>query len=319
MLRSTQIANMINVSVPRVKQLIKENDFKVLKKNKKSTRVIFPHQTVKNLLNLRGFSYERNIVTIGQEKGGVGKSLLTFNVAVNMSQRGAKVLIIDLDPESCITSLILTEEQLDSDYGTIYEVLKDKIQFKDVLLKSRYEGIDVVPCRGVARRADRLVADDNPKKTLKKYMKGLEEYDLILFDVPPTFTRLISSAYLTSDLVIMPTFPDSWSIESLHLTIDDIVNDCEQFDSELPELRVLMNKYSFSRHASKEAWKQVTEDFGKYLLPFQIKESAALQNLVNDGKSIYETGSFGDIKDALDCLCDTICPLNQQAAVDVDQ
>lgn len=315
MITSTQIASMMNITPLRVKQLVWDSDLPVVKSSAKS-RTIFPHSTVRKLLQSRGFKFDKTIATIGQEKGGVGKSLLSFNVAVNMAQRGAKVLIVDLDPESCLTNILLTEEDLNNEFGTVYHCLKDNLQFKDVAQATRYEGVDIVGCKGLARRADRLVADGNPKKILSKHMEGLEEYDLILFDVPPTFTRLISSAYLTSDIVVMPTFPDAWSIESLQLTIDDINDDCEQFDSEKPEIKILMNKYRSDRTASKEAWNTLSKEFGQYLLPFQIKESAHLQNLVNEGLSLFEKGSNKDIKEAFISVCDILCPVNSEKQLD---
>ena len=189
--------------------------------------------------------------------------------------------------------------------------MKHDLQFKDVIESTKYNGIDIVGCKGLARRAERIVSDQNPRKILTSKMNGLDQYDLILFDVPPTFSRLISSAYLTSDLVIMPTFPDSWSIESLQLTIDDIHEDCKQFDSPIPEMKILMNKFLSDRKASKDAWQVLLEEFRKYLLPYQIKESAALQNFVNEGVSIFETTGHLEIKDAFNSLCSVICPLNE--------
>ena len=123
------------------------------------------------------------IIAIANQKGGVGKSLLTFNIAVNMANRGAKVLIIDLDPEACITNLIINPRAEDQSFATVFEVLKHDLQFKDVIEPSNYEGIDIVGCRGVARRAERLVSDQNPKKILKDKMEGLDKYDLILLDI----------------------------------------------------------------------------------------------------------------------------------------
>ena len=227
-----------------------------------------------------------------------------------MSFRGAKVLIIDLDPEACITNLIIQPTNADNTFATIFEVMKNDLKFKDIIEPTKYEGIDIIGCKGLARRAERIVSDQNPRKILTSKMEGLDQYDLILFDVPPTFSRLISSAYLTSKLIVMPTFPDSWSIESLQLTIDDIHEDCKQFDCSIPEIKILINKFLADRRASKDAWQVLSRDFGKYLLPYQIKESASLQNFVNEGISIFETTGHLEIKDTLHSLCSSICPLN---------
>lgn len=221
---------------------------------------------------------------------------------------GAKVLIIDLDPEACTTNVLIDSHV--TEYKTIYEVIQQDLQFKDVIIPTKYEGLDLVGCKGIARRAERLVNDQNPKKILKERMEGLvDQYDLIMFDIPPSFSRLISSAYLTSDLVIMPTFPDSWSIESLQLTLDDLEEECAQFDAKIPEVKIVMNKYLPDRKASQEAWKVLVNNYGDYLLPFQIRESAGLQNTINDGISIFESSKYPEIKESLHLLSQVISPL----------
>ena len=221
---------------------------------------------------------------------------------------GAKVLIIDLDPEACTTNVLL-DDSFNSDYKTIYEVLKHDLPFSEVIVPTKYEGLDLVGCKGVARRAERLVSDQNPKKILRDKMQDLDKYDLIMFDIPPSFSRLISSAYLTSDLIIMPTFPDSWSIESLQLTLDDLEEECSQFEVKVPEIKILMNKFLPDRKASQEAWKVLVNNFGDYLLPFQIKESAGLQNTINNGISIFESPKYPEIKESLNLLSRTISPI----------
>ena len=309
MIDTKEASQILGITPHRVKQIVEEHSIPVNKKPGRSSRVKFGNESFRKILTLRGFDYERSIVTIGQEKGGVGKSLLTFNIAVNMANRGAKVLIIDLDPEACITNLIINPRAEDQSFATVFEVLKHDLQFKDVIEPSNYEGIDIVGCRGVARRAERLVSDQNPKKILKDKMEGLDKYDLILFDIPPTFSRLISSAYLTSDIVVMPTFPDSWSIESLQLTIDEIEEDCRKFDCDTPDIKILMNKFLPERKASKEALEVLSKNFGEYLLPYQIKECAALQNFVNDGFSLFEKSGNVEIKDSFRSICHVVCPL----------
>gem|GEM_PF-1084306 len=309
MIDTREASKLLGVTIHRVKQLIDEHDIPIEKKPGRNTRIKLPNQAFRQLLKQRGLGYERSVVTVGQEKGGVGKSLLTFNLAVNLSFQGARVLIVDLDPEACITNLIIRPKSDDGTFSTVFEVLKHDLQFKDVVESTNYQGIDIVGCKGLARRAERLVSDQNPKKILREKMSGLDHYDVIMFDIPPTFSRLISSAYLTSDLVLMPTFPDSWSIESLQLTIDDITEDCRQFDSEPPDIKILMNKFLSDRKASKDALDVLSKNYGEYLLPYQIKESAALQNFVNNGVSLFEASGNLEIKDSFRSICHLISPL----------
>ena len=168
MLTVASASEILGISTHRVKQILEEK--KILCERSGAgnyARLIIPNESFRKLLSVRGFSYERNIVTIGQEKGGVGKSLITFNIAVNMARRGAKVLIIDLDPEACITNLIITPRAGEGNFETIFEAIKHNKSFKDIIEPSRYDGIDIVGCKGVARRVERIVGDQNPKKILK--------------------------------------------------------------------------------------------------------------------------------------------------------
>jgi len=154
------------------------------------------------------------------------------------------------------------------------------------------------------------VADLNPKTLLSGKMGGLsEKYDLIMFDVPPTFSKIISSAYLTSELVVMPTFPDAWSMESIQLTIDDIAEDAETFEAKTPEIRILMNKFSQNRTASKDAWSELIKNHQDRVLPFQIKDSADLQNSINNGVSVFEMKAAREVRDSIVSLADFICPI----------
>jgi chromosome partitioning protein len=304
MLNVRQVSDILDVSPVRVKQILKENpNFVINRENSNNGIIKIPHSTVRNLLENKGLFYKKRIVTIGMEKGGVGKSLLTINTAINLSSRGARVLIIDLDPEACATNHLAKKDLDFNSFKTIYEVFKHGLQIKEIVVETRY------PCRGKARRADRLVSDRNPKKLLKDQMKGLVDYDLILFDVPPTFSKLISSAYLTSELVIIPTFPDIWSLESVQLTIDDIKEDSDNFEAIMPEIKILMNKFNPARKASQDAWDTLIEDYKTLVLPFQITESTHFQNSINEGFGVIETRANRNIKEQIDFLSQYICPL----------
>ena len=310
MLNVRQVASLIEVTPVRIKQILKEKPSLKHERGEGTYGVIrIPNSTVRYILNSKQKTFRKTIATIGMEKGGVGKSLLTCNVAINLSLNGCRVLIVDLDPEASATNLLIPENADFTNLKSIYEVFKHDLPLKKIIAKTRYEGLDIVPCRGKARRVDRLVSDLNPKNLLKDKMEGLDKYDLIMFEIPPTFSKIISSAYLTSDLVVMPTFPDAWSIESIQLTIDDITEDAKTFEASTPEIRVLMNKFNPSRTASKEAWEQLINTYKNLVLPFQIKDSADLQNSVNNGLSVFETKCMREVREIIKTLADFICPI----------
>ena len=109
-------SQILGITTHRIKQIVDEKGISTYKKPGRNTRIKFPNDSFRKLLKIRGYTYEKSKITIGQEKGGVGKSLLTFNIAVNMAFRGAKVLIMDLDPEACITNLIIQPKNKDKNF-----------------------------------------------------------------------------------------------------------------------------------------------------------------------------------------------------------
>lgn len=312
MISPNECAELLSISHMRVKQLLKETfkEDEIHRTKPENGQIrLLPEQT-RALAESRGMNFKKSIVTFGNEKGGVGKSLLTINVAIRRAQMGARVLIIDLDPEACATNFLLKEEDFDKDHITMLEIFKNNLCFQDAVVKTRYDFVDIVPCRGKARRAEKFVRDENLATLLNDKLNEVRDhYDLILFEVPPTFSNIIASAYITSDIVVIPTFPDSWSLESVMLTLEDVEEEANKWRVPVPEMRVLLNKYRPDRNASKDAWETMMREFGSHVLPFQIKESADLQNSINDGKSIFESKSPKIVKEAISMLGDLVCPL----------
>lgn len=318
MITPNECAELLSISNVRVKQLIKElySEDEIFRTKPENGQIRLSPIQVRKIIEKRGGDFKKTIATFGNEKGGVGKSLLTINVAVKRAQQGAKVLIIDLDPEACATNFLLTEEDFDSDFATMLEVFKNNSHFKDAIKRTRYENIDIVPCRGKARRAEKFVRDENLGNLMEQKLTGLKDiYDLILFEVPPTFTNIIASAYISSDVVIIPTFPDTWSIESVALTLEDVEEEAKKWGRPIPEMKIVLNKYRPDRTASKDAWDMILKEFPGHVLPFQIKESADLQNSINDGHTIFEARSPKIIKEAITMLGEYVCPLVEKRII----
>jgi len=93
------------------------------------------------------------------------------------------------------------------------------------------------------------------------------------------------------------------------LTLEDVEEEANKWRIPVPEMRVLLNKYRPDRNASKDAWETMMKEFGSHVLPFQIKESADLQNSINDGKSIFESRSPKIVKEAISMLGELVCPI----------
>lgn len=310
MLKVTDAAKLLSVSPQYIKQLLKDNKDYIHHRTHgiKSGMFQLPPETVRKLLNKKNKDYKTTFVTIGIEKGGCGKSLLTCNTAMAAAPYGRRVLIIDLDPEAHITRFFLSPEE-QNNCKKIYDVFNDDIYLDDIILKTNREWLDLAPSCPRSRKLDSLIGKANPKKILKNKMRNIaQNYDLVFFDVSSWYARFIESAYLSSDLVIIPTLPDAWCIESVGNTIANIKKSAKDFDVDEPKISVLMNKYNPARSASEESWRTIISMYSEFVLPFQIRDNAQLQNSINDGLSVFDIKSTKEVRSNILALADYISP-----------
>jgi len=290
MVKVAPVARMLDITDNRVKQILKENkgnpNYQYTTNNSK--HILIPWQTVTNLVAHKGKKYQFFMSTIGIEKGGCGKSLLTLSVAIYLSMFGRRVLMIDLDPEAHITHFFLSQEVLNESY-TIADIFNNKFYWDDAICKTKYPHLDIIAGDKATRKLDKIIGGHNPAKIILSKMKDIRKnYDVVLFDVSSWYARITESAYLTSNIVIIPAIPDKWAIESVGATIEDIKASAKDFDCSMPIIKVVMNRYGKKRTASETSWQDLVSIHQDLVLPFQIREASDFQNTANDGFSVFE-------------------------------
>lgn len=311
MISVKEAANILNISPVRLKQIIKEEKYEIQRESNKYIKI--PTATMKKIRTSRGLEVSSKIASIAIEKGGVGKTILTLNTAAAAAKRGYRTCILDLDPEACST-LFLAKDDTDFDkLGTILEVYSSDKNIIDFVTESRFDGIDFLASKSKIRRTEKFISGKNPKNILKQKMQGLRDmYDLVLLDLPPSYLTLQQTAYLSSDIIIFPINNDVFCLDSLNLTLEDIEETCEQFEAPMPPYKVLRNRYSKLRRNTRETTTELMRDFGDKVLPFQIKNCAAIENSLNDGKMIFDVSGEADVKSAFEDLLDCIIPHNSK-------
>lgn len=321
MIKVSDLSPIFGLTSARIKQLVDEkiknepNAHQVHKGIGRNSHVTIHRHTVRCLLHDRNKDFEKRVITVAALKGGIGKTFLSINVAVRAAMLGAKVLIVDLDPEACATNSILSPEAAETKYQTILEVFKGVVSFKDAIIKSKYDGLDIMPAALRISSAEKIVRDKNPKWLLKKAVQELD-YDYIFFELPPSFSTLNSAAYLASDIVAIPCTPNIHSLESVALTIESINEVAREFEGEGVEFKIIFNMSNAARNATKDVLSALYESYKDILLPFHIKESADIQNAVNAGLTIFEAKCAKDIREDMDKLVQNLCPIVDRPSVD---
>ena len=144
------------------------------------------------------------IISVTNQKGGVGKTTTCVNLASYVADAGKKVLLIDIDPQGNACASLGVE--VEKGKNSIYEVLLGEVQTKDAIYKSVVKNLDVLPSTvDLAGAEVDLVYVDNRENVLKEALKDIKNsYDFIFIDCPPSLGLLTVNALTATDSIIIP-------------------------------------------------------------------------------------------------------------------
>ena len=181
------------------------------------------------------------VIALMNQKGGVGKTTMAFNLAHAFRHQGKKVLCIDMDPQSNFTSLF--NLPVNEDAKNIYHLLINSVKelkalhtstfISDVIIKGE-DGIDLIPSGQELSGFELTVAGINAPRQLilKKFIEKYElrsQYDVIIIDGPPTLGLLVVNILCATDGVLYPFVPDRFSEQGLK-NIQQVVSDIAEME-----------------------------------------------------------------------------------------
>lgn len=208
------------------------------------------------------------VITLLNEKGGVGKTTLAAHIAAGFANRGKRVVLVDTDAQGHATIALGLEKG-----PGIYQLLVRNAPWKDVLKpvsptsyanSGKHAGLFVVPSNIETRAVPQLVEDVTLFSTRLQELKN--HIDLIVIDTPPTPSMLHGSAYLATDFVLYPTKCEFWSFDGLieSLARRDSVNQRKQAMglSEVKTLGIVPNMYRSKTVEQSENLRELIEQYG---------------------------------------------------------
>lgn len=248
-------------------------------------------------------------IAVTNQKGGVGKTTLTINIAGALSKQGKEVLVVDLDPQGHATEGLGLQEKYEKQPPSLYDVLIDldkKVLINDLIVE--HEEFDVVPSNIDMFNAEpELTTSMRSRERLSMALDSLQkDYDYVLVDCPPSLGNLTDNAVLACRKVLIPAQAEGTSIRALEILFDQIDTLEETYGEEIEELALVANRVEEDNEA-KEMMEWFKSTFEGRFPIYEVRKRVALKRAWNNGVSIFNHNEdcdmeevFGDIANYLE-------------------
>ncbi|MBK8971081.1 MAG: ParA family protein [Hahellaceae bacterium] len=202
------------------------------------------------------------ILAIANQKGGVGKTTTSVNLAASLAATKRKVLLIDLDPQGNATmGSGVDKNAVDH---TVYEVLTKKCQPATAIVDAEIAGYQVMPANGDLTAAEvELLSEIGREYRLKKALGEVSKaYDFILIDCPPSLNMLTLNALVAADGVLIPMQCEYYALEGLAALMNTVEQIQETVNPNLEIEGLLRTMYDPRNSLTQDVSRQISEYFG---------------------------------------------------------
>jgi len=242
------------------------------------------------------------VFTVANQKGGVGKTTTTVNLAAALARTGARVLVIDLDPQGNASTALGVEHR--SETKSVYDVLINDADIADVVQQSpEFDSLFCVPATihlaGAEIELVSMVArEQRLRGSVERFLRQSEErFHYVFIDCPPSLGLLTINAFVAAREVLIPIQCEYYALEGLSQLLNNITLIEKHLNPVLQVSTILLTMYDGRTNLANQVAQEVRDHFPKEVLDTMIPRNVRISEAPSYGQSVitYDTNSSGSL------------------------
>ncbi len=238
-----------------------------------------------------------SVIAVANQKGGVGKTTTSINLAASLAHQGKRVLLVDLDPQANATSGLGVEKR---EGGSVYEALVGDALLSDQVVRTPYPNLSVIP--GEVNLCGAEIDLPRMENCLHRLQGALHSvrmanvYEVILIDCPPSLGSLTLNAFVAADALLVPIQCEYYALEGISM-VQRLIEQVRT-SGDNPELHIMgivMTMYDGRTRLSQQVLDEVREHFADVIFDTTIPRATRLAEAPSHGQPalIYDPDGLG--------------------------